>query len=98
MDQELMIDELAVTCNVSRAEIVHAVAQIKSTFQNLANALQELADRMQRLFELIEIQDVETFKSKSNDKSILFIEILNKIKKAHCFAIEEEKKPPDSKK
>ncbi|MDT2565146.1 hypothetical protein AUF12_05345 [Enterococcus avium] len=97
MDYEQSIDEVAAFWNLSCDEVASAIAGVKRSLKEIANALWDLAKQISENWETVQDREKEDHSISGTGQPMSLKEFLCIMNEAHRLAIEEDKKPPDRK-
>lgn len=97
MDYEQSIDEVAALWDLSSEEIASAIAGVKRSLKEIAEAFWDIAKRIGDIWEAVQDYKKEDNNFSGTGQPVSLREFLCLINEAHRLAIEEDKKPPDRK-
>lgn len=97
MDYEQSIDEVAAFWNLPSEEVASAIADVKRSLKEMAEAFWDIAKRISDIWEAVQDYEKEDNSFSGTGQPVSLIEFLCLINEAHRLAIEEDKKPPDCK-
>lgn len=97
MDYEQSIDDVAAFWNLPSAEVASAIADVKRSLKEMAEAFWDIAKRISDIWEAVQDYEKGDNSFSGTGQPVSLIEFLCLINEAHRLAIEEDKKPPDRK-
>lgn len=97
MGYEHSVDEVAAFWNLSSDEVESAIAGVKRSLKEIANALWDLMKQINDIWEAVQDYEKKDQSISGTGKPLSLKEFLCLMNEAHRLAIEEDKKPPDRK-
>lgn len=97
MGNEHSVDEVAAFWNLSSDEVDNAIAGVKSSLKEIANAFWDLAKLISNTWDAVQDCEKEDHSIFGTGQPMSLKEFLCLMNQTYRLAIEEDKKPPDRK-